>query len=95
MKLLDELISSKRPNSIFAGLLTLHPMPSKEILLPFINEISLSTVCIENLLHLDNDVLTESERESLFFAAFRLLNCHLWEDQAVDFIKRYHIKYAQ
>jgi hypothetical protein len=33
--------------------------------------------------------LTTEEKEDLFFAIFKLLNCHLFEARALNFIERY------
>lgn len=56
-------------------------------------EISLSIVCITNLLALNEDELSDDEKDNVFFAIFKLLNCHLWEDQGIEFIKLYKEKY--
>ena len=55
MELLEELVKSRPEKSIFAGLLTLHPKPEKGDLLPYINEGSLSIVCLKNLLALERE----------------------------------------
>ena len=47
--LLSEEAGLKR-KSIFAKLITLHPRPKKEILLPYIEDSQLSIVCINLLL---------------------------------------------
>ena len=82
-QLLEELIKMRPEKSIYAGLLTLHPRPSKEDLLPYINEGSLSIVCLRNLLALDKEKMEAEEIKAIFFAIFKLLNCHLWEDQGI------------
>lgn len=39
--------------------------------------------------------MEEEEKKAIFFALFKLLDCHLWEDTGVDLIKIYRTKYTE
>jgi hypothetical protein len=47
---INELIDLQPVQNIYMRLLTLHPCPKKEVLLPYISEGALAIVCIQNLL---------------------------------------------
>lgn len=39
--------------------------------------------------------LTEAEQQAVFFAIFKLLNCHLFEGRALEFIDRFRTWWGQ
>lgn len=62
-----DLMNRKAVKGVYGRLITLHPSPSKDILLPFINESSLAIVCISLLLNADKVVYEGDERKRSMF----------------------------
>ena len=100
--------------------MTLLPYPKKEMLLPYIEDISLAVVCIgillgekpraegslrkkmsikssrgDSFINGECMPITSEEQALLFKAIFKLLNCHLFEVKALEFIERFRRAYSE
>jgi len=92
IKVVESLIEVTPSESLYTCLLHLHPNPNHQYLMPHVDNGPLSLPTLTLLMNSNQDI-EDVYLDKVFECLFKLLDCHLWEEQAIELIKKFDMKY--